>query len=127
MTPLLIAVAASSFNLVCTGTAYHVDKLFAPAERKNVHPFEVIYRVNLTTKRYCQGPCTTTSSLAEVSETSIVFVLDQNQSYDSMIFANRDNGNYINRQRWYGENVEVNLASGKCQRTPFTGFPTRKF
>ena len=128
MTPiLLLAAVTSAFNLECTGTAYHINKLMGP--QQNVHTFAVNYRVDLSTGRFCTAPCTVTHELAKVTETQIIFELEQKDEIDdTLVYANREDGDYMYRRRWYdGTDMEVDMAQGECRRTPFTGFPPRKF
>ena len=124
---LLAAALGSTFNLACSGAAYHVDKLLGP--QKDVHQFEVVYRLDLATERYCQSACTVTSKIAEVTDTLIIFEKEQTDEIDDVVvYANRESGRYVNRRRWYdGKDMEVDLAEGSCHRIPFSGFPKRQF
>lgn len=120
-------MAASAFNLICSGTSYHVDRITAP--HRNIHAFEITYRVDLTRKRYCEGQCSSTRNLSSVSETMIVFLQEQQSRVDdTIIYAKRETGQYFNRRRWDdGRDMQVDLAEGTCRRAPFTGFPALKF
>ena len=129
MTPVLILAAlASAFNLECSGTAYHVDKLMGP--QTNVHPFTITYRVDLTTNRYCQNACTVTAELAKVTATMIIFEMEERDKLDDTIVdVNRESGKYLDRRRFFipPDTLSIDMANGECRRAPFTGFPLRKF
>ena len=129
MIGLLMTVAAvsSAFNLECTGTAYHANSLFAP--QTNVHQFDIVYRVDLTKKRFCRNACTITTELPKITDTMIVFESEQKDSIDDvLVYADRETGKYFDRRRWFdGKDMQIDLGEGKCERKPFTGFPARLF
>jgi hypothetical protein len=129
MTLILIAVAATAFNLVCTGTAYHSDGILGAPQ--NVHPFEFEYRVDLSTQRYCRGACTTTAEISSITDTKIIFEAEEKGPPEVIVYANRENGKYFSRKRLFAgatiDDIKIDLAEGTCRREPFTGFPVRKF
>ena len=125
---LLVAALASTFNLNCTGTAYHSSGVMGAKEGE--HSFQVTYRVDLASGRYCQNACTTTSALAKVTDNLLVFQLEQkNEIDDTLVYANRENGSYYNRVRVFQPptTYSIDMAAGSCLRAPFTGFPQRQF
>lgn len=125
---LAIASLASSFNLECSGNAYQTMDLLGP--KQNERQFEIEYRVDLAKGRYCRNACITTFALTKVTETQIIFEMEERNALDdTIVFVNRENGKYYDRDRRFlpPNKVIVNIEEGSCKSTPFTGFPDRKF
>lgn len=118
--------AAAAFNLICSGTT-HSSKGFA--ENYPDAPFNEVYRVNLTSKRWCSRECTETQPIFEVTPERIVFEQDIRGDYDDTgRFVNRENGVYAYRdRRLIGSDIFLTWTRGSCKRAPFSGFPARKF
>lgn len=119
---------AIAFNLICSGQTSIKYKIFDPPQNKS--EFEITYRVDLSSKRYCFDRCTTTFTLKEITANTIVFVMEERDKLDDTItFVNRENGRYFDRTRSFisGDSVLVTISEGECRKVPFTGFPARKF
>lgn len=117
-------VAATSFNLDCKGMLESTSYF----EKKN-EPYEYVYRINLGTKKWCDGECLMPRDFAEISDS--LFVLEQ-KDVDTPRTREQSH-NSINRvtgeQKIFtssGEGAAMLLMSweGRCQKQPFTGFPT---
>ena len=129
-TLVLAAAAAMQFNLVCTGEQSHVLKIFGP--RQGVSQIQTTYRVDLAKNRFCKDSCDQTQELAKVSETRIIFELEEAPNKedwnDYIEFVNRENGDWRSRRRVsLGAETSVFFVEGTCARAPFTGFPSLKF
>lgn len=123
-----VAAVAAAFNLVCHGTAYHSSHLLGPKE--NEHQFEIIYHVDLGAGRYCAGPCTVTSPIKQITDTMIVFEMEERGKLDdTLVYADRESGRYFDRVRHFTspDFLLVDMAEGQCERAPFTGLPAKKF
>ena len=67
---------------------------------ENVHEFTRVYRVDLNQHRWCVGARSATSPLPKVTDTLIVFQLEEHgQMNDTVAFANRESGKFIYRVR----------------------------
>jgi len=126
---ILIAATAMAFNLICSGQTSWSSKIaFAPPD--SVGTFEIVYRVDLSSGRYCVNKCTSTRPIHEVTTTRIIFELEERGTLDdTLTFVSRENGRYTDRTRRYisGDTVMINLSQGECRSAPFTGFPALKF
>jgi hypothetical protein len=115
--------AIVAFNLICTGTATTGISVGAELTKQKSEPFEIVYRVDLSSRTWCAGACGTRKPVAKATDDDLL--LEQNDDgaevYTSM---NRDDGSYIHRLK-AADFVLIEL--GSCARAEFTGFPPRKF
>ena len=128
ITPALAAAMTATFNLVCSGTAWHSSELLGPKE--NERTFEFVYRVDLASRRYCVGACTSTAPINKITDTQIIFDLEERAELDDTLrYVSRETGKYWDRERHFlpPKSLLVDMAEGTCERAPFTGFPARKF
>ena len=115
---LALAVAVA-FNLVCSGDITAGDLKPNQALPKT-GTFKRVFRIDLSSAKYCSDECEHTSPLEKVSQKAIVFTW----SNSLMEYVDRETGEYFflfRRLPW------VYSKNGKCERLPFTGFPALKF
>jgi hypothetical protein len=111
---------SAAFDLWCEGTETKTSKAgFQEISYKR------LYRINLESRRYCDGECATTQVLAKVDPYRITF-------YDSYGPTGYGSEKFINREN--GELVEMALRAdgtrgvlAKCERRSFSGFPQQQF
>lgn len=121
--------AIAAFNLVCTGTSFwgETRPLQMPENRE---PFRAVIRVDLEAGRWCIDQCETTMPLRSVSNTEIVFRASEDSAGDTLMTANRESGEFLDRMRLIGAGstgMYITMRTGICERAPFTGFPQRRF
>jgi hypothetical protein len=98
MTITLAVALASTFNLICSGTAWHSSELLGP--KVNERQFKYVYHVDLTAGRYCVGACTTTAAINKITDTMIIFDMQERSELDdTLIYVDRESGKYWDRQR----------------------------
>jgi len=122
--PAALAVTAA-FNLVCTGTTY-IGTGTAALKKENQSPYSATFRIDLDAERWCSGDCATTEHIYAIGQTKIVLKLEQDEKIgsESFISLNREDGSILDRTKVSDFMI---MNSGKCERSPFTGFPIRKF
>lgn len=120
----MLAVAAA-FNLVCTGTTY-IGAGMTALKKENQSAYSATFRIDLDAERWCSGECTTTEHIYAIGQTKIMLKLEQDEKIgsESFISLNREDGSILDRTK---VNDFMIMNMGKCERAPFTGFPTRKF
>lgn len=126
----LLAVGAQAvvaFNLLCSGTLTHGKLLSFKETEQNAVPFKTELRVDLAKMRWCEGACASTKPIVSVSETKIVFELEDDNGFDTIHYVNRESGTYGYRVRDMNQSYLLVMRTGSCERAPFTGLPTRKF
>ena len=71
------------------------------------------------------GECRETFALARAEDSRLVFELDDSSDVMDLVTAvNRDSGDYIRRQRFFGpRRMLVMLSEGACKVQPFSGMP----
>ena len=117
--------AVAAFNLVCTGTMIMGSAAheYEPLEGR----FTTTIRVDLTSRRWCDGECRETAPLVRVTPTEIVFAELRpggGSPSGGTHSVNRESGAYLYASRA----GPVFLShTGTCRRAPFTGFPARRF
>lgn len=120
MSLLLMAAAATAFNLGCVG-----DEVETINDQQRDSSFEVTLRIDLSANRWCDGDCITTSPILRLSATTII--LEEGKSIiglDVETHLQREVGRYVRVVA--GHNYSL-IDVGLCQRRPFTGFPAQKF
>ncbi|SEH12926.1 hypothetical protein SAMN05428974_0600 [Sphingopyxis sp. YR583] len=113
--------AAAVFNLLCTGQEMStIGNSDHESER-----FSVVYRVNLTEKRYCSDDCRETLQLYSVSPTEILFnYIKRPNGYQISTSVKRESGAYA---YIFDTPDGYHMKTGVCKRAPFTGFAKPKF
>jgi len=66
------AVAAMTFNLSCTG----LIESDSVEKGKRVEPFSTTFRIDLTSKKWCEGSCASTHDIAHFDDVSITLQAD---------------------------------------------------
>ena len=124
---MLAAAVAQAFNLSCTGTQTS-DSAYAGHK---VEAYTSIYRINLTSKKWCEEDCKFLRDFAGIDQTRLTLTDKPNtvSSIGSDSFLNyidRETGEnhifYTARIRAIGP--ESSEWKGQCVKQPFTGFPT---
>lgn len=122
-----MATAVATFNLACTGTMTSTT-----SQEKKTEPYEAVYRLDLEKMKWCEGECRALHDIAKVQPT-FIFLQDEKEdtpSRQSVTLAQVDRitGEYkaTLTAKTYGRfGYTIMLAyDGKCQRQPFTGFPS---
>jgi hypothetical protein len=120
---LLAAAAAQVFNLNCTGESSGFQ------ERKS---FSLVYRVDLSRKKWCVGECRRLDDFVEIGPTHLTFEKKERITPWAVTYeiktVDRETGKYVSehivdQNRGYQARKEW---SGQCERLPFTGFPSFK-
>lgn len=118
-------LAATAFNLVCTGTA---DEIWVGGSTKE--PYAETFRIDLDTKMWCSGDCRSPKPIKAVEPTRIVLQdekIDTPRQFSKVSEEfNRELGIYIyNRETGISLTPSSRLSarSGRCEKREFTGFP----
>lgn len=121
--------AAATFNLVCTGS-YTTKSIYT----EKSEPFNTEYRIDLDKSMYCDGECKAPRPLAKIAPTEIYFLdktvdTPSEKSLNSM-WVNRETGVFTGVFTHKNPRDRLSILimkwDGKCERKPFTGFPTFK-
>jgi hypothetical protein len=125
----VLAAAAATFDLLCTGTSYTSP----PGQTKEVEaPYEKLYRIDLTANRYCEDLCYEIRPIYSVQPASLELEHKEMDALPAGIkitnTINRITGGHeILKTRSistrYGPMDEMDMWLGKCARQPFSGFP----
>ena len=127
---VLAAVAQSNaFDLVCTGQTTLSDVVgFSSTPYGLPGKFEHRFRIDLSSRRWCDGDCQATHEINEVSDTMIVFEQSKSDAVGHGAAVSRETGTYIDRTRIFGPKVtEIFLTQASCVRADFSGFPKKLF
>lgn len=112
--------SAAAFDLSCEGTETRITR----AGMQEV-AFSPTFRLDLASGRYCDGDCTSTRPIFRVEDTKITFFDSYNQSgRGGEQSVNRENGELF--EGHIGVDATT-MASARCERRPFSGFPQRQF
>lgn len=119
-------LAASAFNLFCTGTMY-VHNPADPYSAPETYGISETYRIDLDKRRWCRDECSSTLPILKVEATSITLqdiatpTLNV-QGYTLTI--DRETGLLFSKLVVGG--IE-SRAVEQCEVRPFGGFPALKF
>jgi hypothetical protein len=115
--------AALAFNLICTGT--RTTHSFGRDESEQ---YQIVYRIDLGQKRYCEDDCKGLFDIVEVAPRTITLESKGERARPggdySLTLVSRETGEHYGVAssgrvpNW----VYVKWA-GRCERQPFTGFP----
>lgn len=123
MTSITVIAAVALFNLVCSGT-HSSGKIFDRAVPET--PKKMVLRVDLDGRRWCTGPCLTTSRISEVTENQVTLSESRNGPRSQKFSIDRETGEFVDV--WIDWNADWRiLDAGFCVKSEFTGFPARKF
>jgi hypothetical protein len=117
----MLATAATSFNLVCTGTVSTGEGFKSD---KSKTPFSITYRVDLNRDRWCSDRCTSSEPLYGVTNEEIIFRFQKDEDLTIATRVNRESGVYSDLAKLGPGWIH---SFGKCQPAPFTGLPGRRF
>ncbi len=127
------ALAASgqgaAFDLVCTGQSTLSDVIgFSSTPFGAPSKIERRFRVDLQTRRWCEGECSGTHELKSVTDTQIIFSESESTDSDQVTAVSRENGHFVDRTRIISPKViSVFMTDGTCARADFSGFPKLLF
>ncbi len=125
-------VQGAAFDLVCSGqsTMSDVDG-FSIKPFGASSPFVQRFRIDLASRRWCEGECQVTKSLSEVTDTVIIFEQSQSKTggFDHGRGVSRESGRYIDRTKISNDkdNGTIIMVEASCVRYPFSGFPKKLF
>jgi hypothetical protein len=121
------ATSGTQFNLNCTGNTE--EKLSLRDDK--VIPYEVVYRIDLVAKKWCEGACERKKDIARIEETNLVLTDHKSQSRTAderlLISIDRVSGTHTSivsvvlNGRYPVSSMS--LSKGHCEAAPFTGFP----
>ena len=116
------ALAASAFNLVCSGAMVTSDRSTPPA------PTNFELRIDLNASRWCNGDCLETKPIDTVTDTVIGLEAYHLGPFFIITTVSRESGRYESKMEAdiNGERVII-ATNAQCELAPFTGFPQRKF
>ncbi len=84
--------------------------------------FTHIFRVNLSTSRWCSGHCLETQPLDKGAGNYLGFIWNAEEK----LFVNRETGRITHSKKKYFPNYEL-TGVGDCKKAAFTGMPKVKF
>lgn len=121
-----LAVASVAFNLICSGTLSTTTALGSEKE-----PYTSTFRLDLDSRRWCEGDCRFVKELSGLSDTLITLEAknaDTPRTRDLLLnVIARDTGIHtINAAAGTGAGAVVMKWSGVCEKAAFTGFPAVK-
>ena len=120
------ALAATTFNLNCSGL---IESTSVEAG-KNVQPFSTTFRIDLASKRWCEGACTSARDIARFDDNSIILQWDSTgaglpHTYNRMSYIRGTPTGYYSEFRTSvpdREHVYFFRREGRCTEGQFTGF-----
>lgn len=122
MNPIWIAAASTAFNLVCNGTTTTTGPASAPVEKD----FATVFRIDLSSERWCAQECKETNQIYSISNTKLVLKYVDSQDLYLTQIINRESGSYFFMINFIKDKVTV-TATANCSVDVFTGFPIPKF
>lgn len=119
----LLAVATAAFNLNCAGTLETLSILGSASK-----PYASVYRIDLTTNKWCEDDCKIQFDIAKVSPLQITLQeknIDTPRQHESInSFIKRETGDqFVFAKSGVGASALAMTWKGKCIRSDFTGFP----
>lgn len=117
------AVAAATFNLNCSGLIELQD-----VAGKRVEPFTTTFRIDLNTKKWCEGPCSLTHDIVGFDDVVIHLQRDEALAGQAPSHARLDyvrvSGHYSEYRMSYPDPTHVYFfqREAQCTEAPFTGF-----
>ena len=112
---------AAAFNLVCAGTP-RTGPIGLALPESGGEPFEITYRIDLDSNRWCSDACDTIEPVAQVLDGQIVLRELSTPAGSSVITIFPATRRFTDT-RIEGDNAT--LRSGVCVAAAFTGFPVR--
>lgn len=117
------AIAADQYDLVCKGTEQKKTGVAAT-------PWKETFRIDLATKRWCRGACTSAGPISSITPDEIV-IMDTRRPgtgpADAALWFSRTSGKvreYV-EAGWSGSSFDI--ANGTCVRDLYSGMPGQKF
>ena len=121
---------ASTFDLNCDATKSVESWRGAERTRISEERVGLLLRVDLSRKLWCSGDCATTSPIASVDGSMILFQKKEGSGGDDLTLLNRSTGEYLDRDRIFvtpnDSDIVLTRTSGSCRPAVFSGFPASK-
>ncbi|WP_066798603.1 hypothetical protein [Sphingomonas soli] len=121
-----LIVAASAFNLLCTGTTY-LHNPADPYSAPETYQTSETYRIDLKKGRWCLDRCTSTIAIAKIEPTVITLQDIATPIFDVQAYSvtiDRETGLLLAKLVVRGIESRSVL---QCELRPFTGFPAIRF
>jgi hypothetical protein len=120
------AMAAATFNLNCTG----LIESESVENGKKVEPFSTTFRIDLASKQWCEGECTSTHGIARFNDVSITLQADSTgqglpHTYNRMSYIRGTPTGYYSEFRTSfpdREHAYFFRREARCTEGLFTGF-----
>jgi hypothetical protein len=116
-------VGAVAFNLSCSIVSFGF--MGAMPTIPSTPMAAAVYRVDLVSRRFCQGDCRTTEPIAKITATQLFLKLTDEPRLMEYLSINRESGDMLSM--WSVGRSPASVETGTCAATEFTGFPARKF
>ena len=123
MIPIFATAAAVAFNLSC---AISSIGFMGEMPKKPDAPLTALFRVDLTSRRYCEGDCRSTEPIAKVTATDLYLKMTDEPRLKEFLRINRESGDMLSIWR-LGSTSANSTEMATCTPSQFTGFPSRKF
>ena len=117
-----VAAAASAFNLTCVVTSFG---FMGEMPKRPETPMTNEFRVDLATRRFCEGDCRSTMPIAKITETDLFLKLTDEPRLKEFLRISRESGEMLSQ--WQIGGSAESTEAGSCQVSAFTGFPAQKF
>ena len=120
---VLAAALASAFNLSCN---LHMTLQASLNDKPHEGSFPWTLRIDLDSMRWCDDKCEETRPIVGVTNTELILISDADPRIDAYesLTINRESGRYDHHNRINESSLD---EKGVCERTPFTGFPAKRF
>ena len=120
------AAAVATFNLNCTG----LIESESVEHGKKVEPVAFTFRIDLASKRWCEGDCTSTHDIAHLDDDVITLEFDSSgpglpHSYNRMNYIRgTPTGHYSEYRTSFPDREHVYFfrREARCTEAPFAGF-----
>ena len=115
------AAGPMRFDLVCTGTATHIDANASPSYVVDTAPIAMRLSVDLNAKRWCyrDAQCNMTFPVASVESDMVHLLAVKTDLNEASFDYNRSTGAY-SRRLFTPQFSVPTLSSGACVTAPFT-------
>jgi hypothetical protein len=111
----IAAVAATTFNLVCSGTTTESSD----GEPDKVTTFHHVYRIDLDKYGWCIDECRGVDPIISVTQKEIKLL----GGTDYVVYFDRETGKIVRNLGYLGGET---IDRGRCKQAPFTHFPETK-
>ena len=129
--PVYAGVAATMFNLICTG----LESTESVEHGETVHSFSTVFRIDLTDGKWCEGACSATQLIAHVDDGRVGIHLRMERTgagpghrYHRLSFVrygakSEDRLSEFRVDYPDRDHIYFYRREAQCVEGPFTGFP----